>query len=72
MPEEMAAGIPEGKRAALLKVLSCDPRPGYQKDPDRIYGMAFAGMNVRFRVEDEVLHVVDIETGRDYPEKDNE
>ena len=54
--------IPEGKRAALTGVLANDPRPRYQSDPERIYGMGFAGMNVKFRVENDRLTVVEVET----------
>ena len=49
------------KRAALLGVLAHDPRPRYQDDPERVYGMAFAAYEVRFRVADGVLTVVDVE-----------
>lgn len=52
--------VPEGKRAALLAVLAQDPRPQYQSDPGRVYGMAFAGLEVRFRVEGERLTVTEI------------
>ena len=48
------------KRAALLGVLAQDPRPSYQHDPDRVYGMAFGGLEVRFTVEEPVLHVREI------------
>ena len=54
--------IPEEKRAALTGVLANDPRPRYQSDPERIYGMGFAGMNVKFRVENDRLTVVEVET----------
>ena len=49
--------VPLEKRAALRGVLENDPRPRYQDDPERIYGMDFAGMNVKFRVESGVLTV---------------
>ena len=52
--------VPEGKRAALRGVLANDPRPRYQKDPDRVYAMDFAGLSVRFIVSGSVLTVVDI------------
>lgn len=45
----------------LIQVLSLDPRPSYQKDPERIYGLSYCGCNVRFRVEGDVLEVIDIE-----------
>ena len=52
--------VPEDKRAALLAVLAQDPRPQYQDDPERIYGMAFAGLEVRFQVAGERLTVTEI------------
>lgn len=42
--------VPEDKRAALLAVLAQDPRPQYQDDPERVYGMEFAGLEIRFQV----------------------
>ena len=45
---------------ALVEVLSLDPRPSYHDDPDRKYGLSFAGYNVRFTVSDGVLTVVEI------------
>lgn len=52
--------MPEEKQLALLGVLAEDPRPSYQDDPERIYGMTFAGMEVKFSVEGETLTVRDI------------
>ncbi len=59
-PEELLEQIPPEKREALLGVLAQDPRPSYQSDPERLYGMAFAGFQVRFRVEGERLTVVEM------------
>ncbi len=59
--EAMLQIVPADRRAALLEVLSRDPRPAYQRDPDRIYGMSFAGCNIRFRVTEQLLHVLEIE-----------
>ena len=59
-PTELLLRLPEDKRAALLAVLAQDPRPQYQGDPDRVYGMAFAGLEVRFRVEEQRLTVTEI------------
>ena len=53
--------LPPQKRAALRGVLENDPRPRYQDDPTRVYGLRFAGKNVRFRVEGAVLTVIAIE-----------
>ena len=60
VPPELLAQVPEGKRSALLGVLAQDPRPQYQDNPSRIYGMSFAGLEVRFRVEGDRLTVVGI------------
>ncbi len=59
-PEELLCRLPEDKRAAAVGVLSHDPRPSYQKDPGRIYGLNFAGFDIRFRVQDNVLTVLEI------------
>ena len=53
--------IPEEKREALRGVLSNDPRPRYQDDPERVYAMSFAGLNVRFVVRENILTVTEVE-----------
>lgn len=60
IPEEINQQIPVEKRAALIGVLSEDPRPRYQHDSERIYAMSFAGMNVKFRVDNDTVIVTDI------------
>ena len=60
-PPELLSHIPQDLRAALLGVLSHDPRPSYQHSPQRVYGMAFGDFDVRFRVEGSTLHVVDVQ-----------
>ena len=62
LPEGLLKKVPECKRQALKEVLSHDPRPSYQKDSDRIYGLSFAGLNIRFTVQNKILNVTDIET----------
>lgn len=52
--------VPLDKREALRAVLALDPRPRYQGDPERIYGFGFAGLEVRFSVEGEVLRVCEV------------
>ena len=52
--------VPEDQRAALLAVLAQDPRPQYQNDPARIYGMSFADVEVRFQVVEGRLMVTEI------------
>lgn len=59
-PDGLLAAVPQDKRAALLAVLAQDPRPQYQDDPARIYGMTFAGREVKFQVEGERLTVTEI------------
>ncbi|MBQ2697891.1 MAG: tRNA (N6-threonylcarbamoyladenosine(37)-N6)-methyltransferase TrmO, partial [Clostridia bacterium] len=51
LPEPLSALLPEDKRAALIALLRQDPRPQYQEDGARVYGMSFAGREVRFTVE---------------------
>lgn len=60
-PEAMLAQIPAEHHEALLAVLAQDPRPAYQDDPDRRYGFAYAGYDVRFTVREGVLTVVEVE-----------
>ena len=59
-PEELLSKVPESQRKSLIAVLEHDPRPQYQDDPERIYGMAFAHLEVRFKVEQKHLTVVEI------------
>lgn len=59
-PDSLLQKIPEDKRQALIGVLSHDPRPSYQKDPGRIYGLFFAGFNICFTVKDEILTVCEV------------
>lgn len=61
IPEPWGAWVPEEKRDALVGVLAQDPRPSYQDDPDRIYGMRFAGLEIRFQVQGQQLTVCHIE-----------
>ncbi len=59
-PENLKQRLPAEKQEAICQVLSHDPRPSYQKDSDRIYGLSFAGFDIRFTVKDKVLTVVDV------------
>ncbi len=59
-PENLLSVLPEEKRSAALGVLSHDPRPSYQRNPDRVYGLTFAGYDIRFRVTGDVLTVVEL------------
>ena len=60
IPPDLLERVPPERRRALLGVLAQDPRPRYQKDPDRVYGFGFAGLEVRFSVADGVLTVREI------------
>ena len=61
IPDELAAMLPPEKIAALRGVLANDPRPRYQRDPERVYAMDFAGVTVRFTVDGDTLTVREIE-----------
>lgn len=52
--------LPPEKHTAAIEVLSHDPRPSYQRKPDRIYGVSFAGFDIRFSVQDATLTVVEV------------
>ena len=59
-PPQLLKKLPEDKREAAIGVLSHDPRPSYQRQPERIYGLNFAGCDIRFRVEQDVLTVIEV------------
>ena len=59
-PADLLAVLPESKQTAAIQVLSHDPRPSYQRKPDRIYGLTFAGFDIRFKVADTTLTVVEV------------
>ena len=57
IPSPWREKIPPERLCALEGVLAQDPRPSYQADPERVYGMAFAGLEIRFQVDGDVLRV---------------
>ena len=59
-PEALLNILPEDKRDAAMGVLSHDPRPSYQRKPGRVYGLTFAGYDIRFTVEDDILTVTEV------------
>ena len=59
-PPELLKKLPQGKRAAAVQVLSHDPRPSYQKNPERVYGLTFAGYDIRFQVTEQTLRVLEV------------
>ena len=61
-PDTLLQKVPESQRESLIEVLAHDPRPQYQDDPKRVYGMAFSGMEVKFKVEGIQLTVLEIKS----------
>lgn len=59
-PDDLLQRLPEEKRRAAIGVLSHDPRPSYQRNADRIYGLPFAGFDIRFTVREDVLTVCEV------------
>ena len=59
-PQELLALLPADKQDAAIAVLSHDPRPSYQRKPDRVYGLTFAGFDIRFTVCDKILTVTEV------------
>lgn len=59
-PENLLEIIPFEKQKAVMQILAFDPRPSYQEDDERIYGVEFAGFDVRFRVKGRVINVVEV------------
>lgn len=62
-PEELLAIIPETQRGGLIGALEHDPRPAYQRDPERVYGFEYAGFEVRFSVNEKLLTVREVVGG---------
>lgn len=59
-PPDLLKRYPKEKQAAIFRVLALDPRPAYVQDPDRIYGLSFAGYDVKFQVDGLQLKVCDV------------
>ena len=59
-PAFLLSKLPESKRDAAIGVLSHDPRPSYQRVSDRVYGLPFAGFDIRFRVNKTTLTVIEV------------
>lgn len=62
IPKQWKNVVPQDKLEALIGVLKQDPRPAYQKDPSRVYGLSFAGMEIRFKVNARLLEVCMVQT----------
>ena len=59
-PPALLKRIPPDRQETLLEVLSHDPRPSYQRSPERVYGMPFAKWDIRFQVREDTLTVIDV------------
>lgn len=59
-PTHLLELLPESKREAAIAVLSHDPRPSYQRKPGRVYGLTFAGFDIRFTVAGKILTVTEV------------
>jgi tRNA-Thr(GGU) m(6)t(6)A37 methyltransferase TsaA len=59
-PKDLLGKIPKEKQGGLLECLADDPRPSYQDDPNRIYGMAFGEQQIRFQVRENQLTVIEV------------
>ena len=59
-PDDLLRILPASKQQAAIGVLSHDPRPSYQRKPNRIYGLTFAGFDIRFTVEENTLTVCEV------------
>ena len=60
-PQVLQKKVDADRRAALVGVLQNDPRPPYQNNPERVYGLPFGGQEIHFKVADGMLTVIDIE-----------
>ena len=60
-PEPLLQILPQEKQAGAIECLADDPRPSYQEDPSRVYGMRFGAYEIKFQVEDDLLTVVQVE-----------
>ena len=64
IPESFGGSMSPEERSALEDTLSLDPRPQYQDDPERVYGLSFSGWEVKFKVEGKRLCVLSLERRR--------
>ena len=60
-PDDLMVQVPQKLREPVLGLLAQDPRPSYQNDPERLYGVAFGNYDFRFHVKDSVLTVCEVE-----------
>lgn len=60
-PDDLLCQVPQEKRDALIGVLSQDPRPSYQNDPERVYGVTFGAQNIQFQVQGDTVTVIGVQ-----------
>lgn len=60
IPENLKALIPAEHQETIINLLSQDPRPAYQNDPEKVYGVTYGGQNIRFKVSNNILNVIEI------------
>lgn len=60
-PDSLLERIETSERKSIKSLLSQDPRPGYQDDSKRVYGMTYGNYNIKFNISENVLHVLDVE-----------
>ena len=58
--DELLELLPEANRETIINLLSQDPRPAYQNDPEKVYGVTYGGQNIRFKVSNNTLNVIEI------------
>lgn len=62
IPDTISLSLPDKIRSLLVRLLEIDPRPAYQHDPDRIYGMYYANYHIHFQVRGDTIFVTDVES----------
>lgn len=61
IPKSVSEEMPENLRQHIIDLLACDPRPSYQTNSERVYGMDVGGFSIKFKVDGEVLSIINIE-----------
>ena len=59
LPDSLASRLSDKQAEALCQILSADPRPHYHTDPDRVYGMEYAGIDIKFRVNKNKITIIE-------------
>lgn len=60
IPDELLAAIPHEHQQSIIQLLSQDPRPAYQNNPTKVYGVTYAHLNIRFTVANGTLTVIEV------------